>query len=190
MRVSDLFKKFADYASKKGDTDLSDFINDKIAEVEGVSVDIGLSESDRKDVVDGLNQILADTFTLYLKTHKFHWNVTGAMFDTLHKLFSEQYNELWEAVDVLAERIRALGFKVPATLTNFGELTTVSEKDDEPSSQEMVESLAIDHQNIIVTLREFLPTAEGMDDQATFDLITQRLRSHEKTAWMLRSLLE
>ena len=190
MGVSDLFKKFSNYVGKKGDLELSDFINNRIAEIEGVSVDIGLSESDRKDEVDGLNQMLADTFTLYLKTHKFHWNVTGSMFDTLHKLFSEQYNELWEAVDVIAERIRALDFKVPATLGNFSELTSVTEANDEPTSEDMVKSLASDHQELIVKMREFLPIAEGMNDQATFDLITQRLRSHEKTAWMLRSLLE
>jgi starvation-inducible DNA-binding protein len=154
-----------------------------------VAIDIGIGESTRKEIADGLSRVLADTYTLYLKTHNFHWNVTGSMFRTLHVMFEEQYNDLWLAVDLIAERIRALGFRAPGTYRELSGLSSIAEDADVPPAQEMIALLTEGHQTVARTARSLFPVVEGNHDQATLDLLTERLRVHEKTAWMLRSLL-
>ncbi|MDP2345077.1 MAG: Dps family protein [Deltaproteobacteria bacterium] len=154
-----------------------------------LAIDIGITESTRKEIADGLSRVLADTYTLYLKTHNFHWNVTGSMFRTLHVMFEEQYNELWLAVDLVAERIRALGFKAPGTYRELNALASITEDPDVPPAEEMIALLTEGHQTVARTARSLFPVVEGNHDQATLDLLTERLRVHEKTAWMLRSLL-
>ena len=154
-----------------------------------VSIDIGIGERGRKEIADGLAHFLADTYTLYLKTHNFHWNITGSMFRTLHLMFEEQYNELWQAVDLVAERIRALGFRAPGTYREFTSLSSITEEEGAPPADEMVALLTEGHQTVARTARSLFPVVERNHDQATLDLLTERLRVHEKTAWMLRSLL-
>src|SRR5262249_54939498 len=132
----------------------------------------------------------ADTYSLYLKTHNFHWNVTGPMFQTLHLMFETQYNELWLAVDLLAERIRALGYPAPGTYKQFAELSSIQEEDGIPAAQEMIKLLVQGHETVARTARAAFAAADAANDQPTCDLLTQRLQIHEKTAWMLRSLLE
>lgn len=153
-----------------------------------MKVDIGIEEGQRQEIVQGLGRLLADTYTLYLKTHNFHWNVTGPMFNTLHMMFEEQYNELAIAVDLIAERIRSLGAPAPGSYKAFLELTSIEETDGQPAAMEMVRQLVRDHEAVVRTARSVFPAAENAHDEATADLLTQRLQVHEKTAWMLRSL--
>jgi starvation-inducible DNA-binding protein len=155
----------------------------------GSVVDIGIAEADRKAIADGLNSLLADTFALYLKTHAFHWNVTGPMFQTLHLMFETQYNELWLSTDLIAERIRSLGFEADATFTSFMKRSSIPEAHGTPEATEMVRELVKGHEAAARTARSIFPRAEKGSDESTVDLLTQRLQIHEKTAWMLRSLL-
>ena len=155
-----------------------------------VLVDIGIAEPDRKAIAEGLNALLADTYVLYLKTHAFHWNVTGPMFQTLHLMFETQYNELWAATDPIAERVRALGFPVRATWSAFSKLSSIPEVDGAPDAMDMVRELGKGHEAAARTARSIFPRAEKGGDESTVDLLTQRLQVHEKTAWMLRSLLQ
>lgn len=152
-------------------------------------IDIGINEGDREKIVDGLSRLLADTYTLYLKTHNFHWNVTGPQFQTLHLMFETQYTELALAVDLIAERIRALGMPAPGTYAAFGKLTSIAETEGVPKSEEMIRLLVQGQEAVVRTARSVFPVAEAADDQPTVDLLTQRMQVHEKTAWMLRSLL-
>ncbi len=154
-----------------------------------MEIDIGIPEKDRKAIADGLSHVLADSYTLYLKTHNFHWNVTGPMFNTLHMMFEQQYNELALAVDEIAERIRALGEKAPGTYAAFAKLTEIEEEEGTPDAEEMIRQLVRGHETVARTARSVFPTAEAGSDEPTADLLTQRLQVHEKTAWMLRSML-
>ena len=153
-------------------------------------MDIGINNEDRQQIADGLSKLLADTYTLYLKTHYFHWNVTGPMFNTLHLMFETQYTELALAVDLVAERIRSLGVYAPGTYAQFSKLTSINETVDVPKANDMIRELVAGHEAVCRTARSVFPAAEKASDQATSDLLTQRLQLHEKTAWMLRSLLE
>lgn len=152
-------------------------------------IDIGIDETTRKTLAHGVGGILADTYTLYLRTHRFHWNVTGPAFDTLHKVFMAQYNELWIAVDDLAERIRSLGHFAPGTYAEFAELTALQPEPGNPASDDMIRSLVRGHETVIRRIRELLPVAQDANDESTAALLSDRLRVHEKTAWMLRSQL-
>jgi starvation-inducible DNA-binding protein len=154
------------------------------------SINIGLSDSQRQDISTGLSRFLADSYTLYLMTHNFHWNVTGPMFNTLHLMFMGQYTEQWAALDLIAERIRALGFPAPGTYKDFGKLASIKEVNGVPKAMEMVELLVAAQEATARTARGLFPLVEDANDQPTADLLTQRLQVHEKTAWMLRSLLE
>jgi starvation-inducible DNA-binding protein len=153
------------------------------------ALDIGIPEDQRKSIAEGLARLLADTYTLYLKTHAFHWNVEGPMFNTLHEMFMVQYTELWNALDLIAERIRALGFYAPGTYAEFGKLSSVPETEGVPPALEMVALLVAGHEAVARTARGVFDAVERGGDEATADLLTQRLSVHEKTAWMLRSLL-
>ena len=158
-----------------------------------MKIDIGIAEKDRKKIADGLSHFLADSYTLYLKTHNFHWNVTGPMFNTLHTMFLTQYSEQWTALDETAERIRALGFKAPGSGAKFAQLSSIKEDaaDSEiPGWQDMVRQLVVGNEAVCKTARKVLKTADAAGDDPTVDLMTQRLQIHEKYAWMLRSLLE
>lgn len=151
-------------------------------------MDIGLTEKERATIVDGLNALLADTYSLYLKTHYFHWNVTGPQFNSLHLLFETQYTELWTAVDVLAERIRALGFFAPGTYSQFAKLTSIKEETSVPNAENMVLQLVEGHETVIRTARKLVPFVQDVSDEVTLGLLAARMDIHEKTAWMLRSL--
>ncbi|MES2980497.1 MAG: Dps family protein [Pseudomonadota bacterium] len=154
-------------------------------------INIGISEADRASIAEGLSRLLADTYTLYLTTHNFHWNVTGPMFNTLHQMFMTQYTELWTAVDPIAERIRSLGHPAPGSYAQFGQLTSVPDvPTTPPKALEMVRILVDGHEAVARTARGLFPVAEGASDEPTADLLTQRLAVHEQTAWMLRALLE
>lgn len=153
-------------------------------------IDIGISEKHREDISKGLAHFLADTYTLYLKTHNFHWNVTGPMFPTLHLMFEGQYGELAVAVDDIAERIRALGMKAPGSYAEFSKLTTIKESVGEVTSTQMIADLVAGHEAVIRTGRGLFAMVNEAHDEPTTDLLVQRLRVHEKTAWMLRSMLE
>lgn len=154
-------------------------------------INIGMSSEQREAIAEGLKYLLADTYTLYLKTHNFHWNVTGPQFNSLHLMFEKQYNEIWTAVDEIAERIRALGFFVPASYQAFAKLTSIKEADDALlAAPEMIKQLVIGHESVIRTARSIFPAVDKAFDQPTNDLLTRRMEEHEKTAWMLRSLLE
>ena len=153
-------------------------------------MDIGIKEQERKNIAQGLSHLLADTYTLYLKTHYFHWNVTGPMFNTLHLMFETQYNELALAVDLIAERIRALDVYAPGTYRDFAKLTSIKETESVPKAQDMITELVAGHEAVCRTARSVFPSADAASDEATADLLTQRLQLHEKTAWMLRSMLE
>lgn len=155
-----------------------------------MQIDIGIPEKSRKEISEGVSRLLADTYTLYLKTHSYHWNVTGPMFNTLHLMFETHYNELALAVDNIAERIRALGYPAPGSYSQFAELATVKEARGVPSAQDMIKDLVLSHEQVAKTSRSIFPAAEGGNDEATLDLLTQRIQIHEKTAWMLRSMLE
>lgn len=151
-------------------------------------IDIGIAESERKKIAEGLSKLLADTYTLYLKTQNFHWNVTGPMFQPLHGMFEEQYINLAEAVDLIAERIRALGFFAPATYKEFSKLTSIDEQTGDISADNMIKALILGQEAVDKTARALLPILDKVNDQVTIDLLTQRMQYHEKTAWMLRSL--
>jgi starvation-inducible DNA-binding protein len=156
----------------------------------GRQIDLGILPAQRKAIAEGLANVLADTYTLYLKTHNFHWNVTGPMFQTLHLMFEQQYNELALAVDLVAERIRALGHPAPGSYAQFSKLSSISEATAVPKAEDMIRQLVQGQEALVRTLRTVFPTAEKASDQVTVDLLTQRMQVHEKTAWMLRSLLE
>ncbi|MDA8349416.1 MAG: DNA starvation/stationary phase protection protein [Pseudomonadota bacterium] len=155
-----------------------------------MEINIGISDKDRKAIADGLARVMADTYSLYLKTHNYHWNVTGPMFQTLHLMFEQQYNELWTAVDLIAERIRALGHFAPGTYKALGALSSIAEDESIPAAKDMIKNLVKGHEQVATTARKLFPIADAANDQPTADLVTQRLEVHEKTAWMLRSLLE
>ncbi len=155
-----------------------------------MDIDIGINEKDRAKIAGGLSKLLADSYTLYLKTHNYHWNVTGPMFNTLHLMFETQYTELATAVDLIAERIRALGHVAPGSYKAYAKLTKITEDDDVPAATQMIKNLVTGHEQVAKTARELFPVADKASDEPTADLITQRLQVHEKTAWMLRSLLE
>ena len=156
-----------------------------------MTMDIGISKKDREKIADGLSHLLADSYTLYLKTHNFHWNVTGPMFNTLHTMFMTQYTELWNAVDPIAERIRSLGHVAPGSYAQFGKLASLPDAPaTPPRALEMVRVLVTGHEAVARTARELFPLADKVGDEPTADLLTQRLTVHEQTAWMLRSLLE
>jgi starvation-inducible DNA-binding protein len=154
------------------------------------SIDIGIPEQDRARIAEGLGRVLADSTVLYAKTHGFHWNVTGPMFNTLHLMFMEQYTELWTALDEIAERIRALGHKAPFGGSIYRELSSIPETQGVPAAMEMVRELVEGHEAAARTIRSVFALADEANDQPTADLLTQRLQIHEKTAWMLRSLME
>jgi starvation-inducible DNA-binding protein len=153
-------------------------------------IDIGINDTDRKAIADGLSRLLADTYTLYLKTHNFHWNVTGPMFQTLHLMFETQYTELALAVDLVAERIRALGYPAPGTYAEYAALSSIKETAGVPKATDMIELLVEGQEAVVRTARSIFPLVEKVNDEPTADLLTQRMQVHEKTAWMLRSLLE
>ncbi len=154
-----------------------------------MNVDIGIEAKAREEIAQGLARVLADSYTLYLKTHNFHWNVTGPMFQTLHLMFETHYTELATAVDLVAERIRTLGFPAPGSYKQFSALSSVKEEDGVPSANDMIRQLVEGHETVARTARGVFKVAEGVSDQPTCDLLTQRMQTHEKTAWMLRSLL-
>lgn len=155
-----------------------------------MEIDIGIPEGDRKAIADGLSRLLADSYTLYLKTHNFHWNVTGPMFQTLHTMFEQEYTELATAVDEIAERIRSLGHPAPGSYKAYAALSSIEEADGVPEATAMVRQLVDGHEAAAKTARSIFPTAESGNDEVTADLLTQRMTVHEKTAWMLRSLLD
>lgn len=154
------------------------------------TIDIGIPEAQRQEIAEGLSRLLADTYVLYGKTHGFHWNVTGPMFNTLHLMFMEQYTELWNALDVIAERIRALGVVAPHGGSTLAALASIKEAEQKPAALDMLRELVAGHEAVARTARSVFPLAEAASDEPTADLLTQRLQIHEKTAWMLRSLLE
>lgn len=153
-------------------------------------IDIGIDEKHREEIAKGLSHLLADTYTLYLKTHNYHWNVTGPMFQTLHVMFEGQYNELALAVDSIAERIRALGVKAPGTYAEFSKLSSIKETTGDLSAQQMIAELVSGQESVVRTARSIFPIVDESHDEPTADLLTQRMQQHEKTAWMLRSMLE
>ena len=155
-----------------------------------MAVDIGIKPQDRKAIAQGLSHLLADTYTLYLKTHNFHWNVKGPMFQTLHLMFETQYNELALAVYLIAERIRALGEPAPGSYSDYARLSSIKEAKGVPAATKMIAELVAGQEAVARTARKIFPLAEKANDEPTADLLTQRLQIHEKTAWMLRSLLE
>ncbi|HEY8519009.1 MAG TPA: Dps family protein [Gammaproteobacteria bacterium] len=154
-----------------------------------MDIEIGISAENRRKIAEGLSRLLADTYTLYLKTHNYHWNVTGPLFNTLHTMFETQYTELAAAVDAIAERIRALGHPAPGSYKAFAALSRVEEEEGVPSAEEMIRQLVIGQETVARTAREVFPIAEEANDQPTADLLTQRMQTHEKNAWMLRSML-
>ncbi|KJH70436.1 Dps family protein [Aliterella atlantica] len=153
-------------------------------------VNIGIDDENRKQIAEGLSRVLADTYTLYLKTHNFHWNVTGPMFQTLHLMFETQYTELALAVDLIAERIRALGYPAPGTYSDYAKLSSISETPGVPKATEMIRLLVEGQEAVARTARSIFPVVDQVNDEPTADLLTQRMQVHEKNAWMLRSLLE
>ena len=155
-----------------------------------MEINIGINEENREAIADELSKVLADTYMLYLKTHNYHWNVTGELFHSLHEQFEGQYTELADAIDEIAERIRALGYRAPGTFKEFNDLTSITEEEEEPEALEMVRRLAIGNEQVLRTAREALEPADDAGDEATVDLLTERLHIHAKTAWMLRSHLE
>ena len=163
----------------------------RLRSVAGSSIDIGISKQDRAAISAGLGRLLADTYTLYLTTHNFHWNVTGPMFNSLHDMFMTQYTELWNAVDPIAERIRAVGHVAPGSYAEFGKLSSLPDAPAEPpKAMKMVRILMEGHEAVARTARGLLPVVETASDEPTADILVQRLAVHEQTAWMLRSLLE
>ncbi len=155
-----------------------------------MKINIGINEKERKEIAEGLSRLLADSYTLYLKTHNFHWNVKGPMFQTLHLLFETQYTELALAVDLIAERIRALDFPAPATFKSFLELASIKEDEGVPKAEEMIAKLVDGNEAVAKTARSLFPKVDASHDEPTADILTQRMQIHEKNAWMLRSLLD
>ena len=155
-----------------------------------MAIDTGISAKNRAAIAQGLSRLLADTYLLYLKTHNFHWNVEGPMFQTLHVMFMGQYTEAWNAIDPIAERIRALGHYAPGTYKQYVMLASVKETEGVPRAEKMIAELITGQETVARTARSVLPLADGANDQPTLDLLTQRLDIHEKNAWMLRSLLK
>ncbi|AEI78376.1 metalloregulation DNA-binding stress protein [Cupriavidus necator N-1] len=154
-----------------------------------MSVNIGISDKDRKKIAEGLSKLLADTYTLYLKTHNFHWNVTGPMFNTLHLMFETQYTELALAVDSIAERIRALGYPAPGTYKEYARLSSIAEEEGVPEATDMIRKLVEGQEAVVRTARSLFPVIDAAGDEPSADLLTQRMQTHEKTAWMLRAML-
>ena len=154
-----------------------------------MEINTGISEPDRQEIANGLSKLLADSYTLYLKTHNYHWNVKGPLFNTLHQMFEEQYTELAEAVDEIAERIRALGKPAPGSYTAFAKLTSIEEEEGEPSAEDMIRQLVKGQEAVVRTARSVFPIAEAANDEPSADLLTQRMQIHEKNAWMLRSMV-
>ena len=154
-----------------------------------MEINVGISTADRETIAAGLSRLLADSYTLYLKTHNYHWNVTGPQFNTLHLMFEGQYTELAAAVDEIAERIRALGVRAPGSYREYAELTSIEEGEGNESAEEMIRQLAIGQETVVRTSREAFPAADAANDEPTADLLTQRMQIHEKNAWMLRSML-
>jgi starvation-inducible DNA-binding protein len=155
-----------------------------------MKIEIGISDADRESIADGLSKLLADSYTLYLKTHNYHWNVTGPLFNTLHTMFETQYTELATAVDEIAERIRALGVKAPGSYREFAALASIDEAEGGESAEAMIRSLVVGQETVVRTAREAFAAAERANDEPTADLLTQRMQIHEKNAWMLRSMLD
>ena len=155
-----------------------------------VEINLGIDEKDRKEIAEGLSRLLADTYTLYLKTHNFHWNVTGPMFNTLHLMFEGQYTELALAVDLIAERIRSLGFPAPGSYSAYAKLASIEETEGVPNAEDMIRLLVEGQEAVVRTARSIFPIVDKASDEPTADLLTQRMQVHEKTAWMLRSLLQ
>ena len=154
-----------------------------------MELNTGISQENREEIAAGLSRLLADSYTLYLKTHNYHWNVEGPLFNTLHQMFEEQYTELATAVDEIAERIRALGVRAPGSYAEFSALTAISEGDGTESAEDMIRQLALGQETVVRTAREAFPAADVAHDEPTADLLTQRMQIHEKNAWMLRSML-
>lgn len=155
-----------------------------------MEINIGIKEENRQQIASGLAKLLADSYTLYLKTHNYHWNVTGPMFNTLHQMFEQQYTELATAVDEIAERIRALGEPAPGSYNAYARLTSIEEEESVPSAEEMIKQLVKGQEAVVRTARSVFPAAETANDEPTADLLTQRMQVHEKNAWMLRSMIE
>ncbi len=176
-------------ASKKTSTAKKTKSAASIAPACGLPIDIGLSDQDRQAMALELSKTLADSYTLYLMTHNFHWNVTGPMFSGLHNLFMDQYTEIWQALDDIAERIRALGHYAPGTYAEYAQLSSIKEPESVPDAQEMIAMLMRANEAMARTARAALVCADKIDDQPSADLLTQRLEVHEKNAWMLRSML-
>ncbi|WP_414858405.1 Dps family protein [Phormidesmis priestleyi] len=153
-------------------------------------IDLGIDLQKRQEIAEGLSRLLADTYSLYLKTHNFHWNVTGPMFNTLHLMFEAQYTELALAVDLIAERIRSLGFPAPGTYSEYAKLSSIDETPGVPKAEEMIRLLVQGQESVVRTARSIFPIVDAANDEPSADLLTQRMQIHEKTAWMLRSLLE
>ena len=156
----------------------------------GPAIEIGITAAQRARVAEGLSRLLADSYTLYLTTHNFHWNVTGPMFNTLHAMFMTQYNELWLALDEIAERIRALGFPAPGTYAEFSRFASIAETTGVPRAEEMIRLLVEGNEAVVRTARRVFPLVDKSNDEPSADLLTQRMQIHEKNAWMLRSMLE
>ncbi len=156
----------------------------------GMPIDLGIDPQKRQEIAEGLSRLLADTYSLYLKTHNFHWNVTGPMFNTLHLMFEGQYTELALAVDLIAERIRSLGFPAPGTYSEYAKLSSIAETPGVPKAEEMIRLLVQGQESVVRTARSIFPVVDAANDEPSADLLTQRMQIHEKTAWMLRSLLE
>ncbi len=154
-----------------------------------MGIDIGIPEQDRQAIADGLGKLLADSYTLYLKTHNYHWNVTGPLFNTLHLMFEQQYTELALAVDEIAERIRALGFPAPGSYKAYAALTDIAEEDGVPTAADMLRNLVEGQETVVRSARAIFPLVDAANDEPTADLLTQRMQIHEKNAWMLRSML-
>ena len=154
-----------------------------------MEIDIGINEKDRTAIAQGLSRLLADSYTLYLKTHNFHWNVTGPMFNTLHLMFETQYTELATAVDLIAERIRALGYPAPGSYAEFARLSSIKDAQGVPRAEDMIRELVAGQESVVRTARAAFPVIERANDEPSADLLTQRMQVHEKNAWMLRSLL-
>lgn len=154
-----------------------------------MDINIGIDESTRKDIAAGLSRLLADSYILFLKTHNYHWNVTGPMFNSLHMMFEQQYTELFTAVDDIAERIRSLGEFAPGSFQRFNQLSQIQEEQDTPDADTMIRNLIAGQEAVVKTAREVVKIADAANDEPTLDLLTQRMQVHEKTAWMLRSLI-
>lgn len=160
------------------------------AKKQSMAIDIGISDTDRRKIAEGLSNLLADSYTLYLMTHNFHWNVTGPQFNTLHAMFMTQYTEQWAALDVIAERIRALGYPAPGTYKELAKRASIAEVEGVPKAVQMIKHLVKAQEATARTARELFPIVDKANDQPSADVLTQRIDIHEKTAWMLRSLLE